>query len=450
MGRTRPTRNGAPPLFLPPNVFDALGPEVPALLEALAQEPPVSIRLHPLKAALKYGDPVPWCQHGRYLPERPVFTLDPLLHAGAYYVQEASSMLLEQAFRRAGIGDRAVLALDLCAAPGGKSTHLAALLSQRSLLVSNEPVPARQPALQENLWKQGYPNVVVTGAAPAAFLEVPHTGFDLVLVDAPCSGEGMFRKEPYARAQWSERLVVGCARTQAGILGTAWELLAPGGHLIYSTCTWETAENEEQVERLINAGATVIPMATDPRWGVVEGPLGCRCYPHRLRGEGLFMTVLRKDGHTPDRTTDPAQLNGPSDTDGWIGTSVPVRTQEVEDVRFAVPSQWAAWLEELRRRVPVLSSGTPVAERKGLAWRPHPALALSTVLNASAFPAWEVGREEALSYLRGATDLPGAPPPGPATPHLMLRHQGLGLGWMHAAGARWNNGWPKPWRIRMR
>lgn len=393
---------------------------------------------------------MPWCAQGRYLPGRPIFTLDPLLHAGAYYVQEASSMLLERAFQRTGLAAHDVLALDLCAAPGGKSTHLAALLARGSLLVSNEPVAARQAALLENLWKQGLPHVVITGSTPEDMQRGAAGAFDLVLVDAPCSGEGMFRKDPFARTQWSERLVSACAGTQAGILDAAWALLAPGGHLIYSTCTWEPAENERQVARMLERGALPLPLGTDPAWGIEEGPLGCRCYPHRLRGEGLFMALLRKPGGGPARTTGSARTVAAGDPHPWIGSGFAVCTHSDADAMYAIPAAWYRFTERLRRDVHLLSAGVPVAERKGAGWRPHPALALSTALAREAFPAMDLDRDAALAFLRGETSIPGTPPPGPDHPGMLVRYQGLGLGWLHPAGGRWNNGWPKPWRIRMR
>ncbi|MFT3885226.1 MAG: RsmB/NOP family class I SAM-dependent RNA methyltransferase [Flavobacteriales bacterium] len=228
MARERDRRGAAPPIAVPPHVAALLGEEAPALLAALEGPSPISIRLNRRKPVPDRGSPVPWCGMGRYLLERPVFTLDPLLHAGCYYVQEASSMLLEQAVHAAGPWPADTVALDLCAAPGGKSTHIADLLPEEALLICNEPVRPRQAALQENLLKWGRTGTVITGARPEAFL--PLGAFaDLIVVDAPCSGEGMFRKEPFARTQWNDGLVEHCALQQRAILEVAWELLRPGG-----------------------------------------------------------------------------------------------------------------------------------------------------------------------------------------------------------------------------
>lgn len=449
MAKQRPRRDPGTPLSLPSSVSALLGDESTALLAALAGEGPISIRLNPCKQASISGDPVPWCANGRYLPERPSFTLDPLLHAGAYYVQEASSMLLEQAFSATGLGKHDLLALDLCAAPGGKSTHLVSLASEGSLLVSNEVVTARRDALMENLWKHGAKNTVVTGSAASDFSKLPGT-FDLVLVDAPCSGEGMFRKDPFARQQWNERLVSTCARTQRDILPHAWTAVRPGGYLIYSTCTWERSENEEQVLELLRNGAefTPIPMAED--WGVVATDAGYRCYPHRVRGEGLFIALLRKPGEFAPYPRSVLAGEHLTDVAEWLDKPEASTILEERDNLFATPAHWSHTLERLRVTLRMGSPGIPIAERKGDGWRPHPALALNELLRPGAFPALDLDRQQALTYLRGETTLPLGSNAPDAPGVRLMRYAGLPLGWMHAAGDRWNNGWPKPWRIRMR
>lgn len=426
-----------------------LGDESDALLAALKEESPVSIRLNPLKPATVPGGPVPWCATGRYLSERPSFTLDPLLHAGAYYVQEASSMLLEQAFLRTGLAESDILALDICAAPGGKSTHLASLLSADSLLVCNEVVRARRDALMENLWKHGSPNTVVTGSAPAGFAGL-QDAFDLVLVDAPCSGEGMFRKDPFARHQWNERLVATCARTQRDILQHAWASLGPGGWLIYSTCTWERSENEEQVLDLIRQGAEFVSIPMSDAWDVEATDAGYRCYPHRVKGEGFFIALLRKPGERPGRAGDQQGTPLLAEIASWLSKPDASSIRDQEGTLYASPMQWAYTVDMLCRDLRVLSPGIPIAERKGDRWRPHAVLALNELLAPGAFPAADVDREQALTYLRGETTLGLGSNAGGALGVRLVRYAGLPLGWMHAAGDRWNNGWPKTWRIRMR
>ncbi len=272
----------------------------------------------PQLAGLPLDCPVPWCTSGYYLKERPLFTLDPLLHAGAYYVQEASSMFLEQVMRQY-VNAGPVAMLDLCAAPGGKSTHARALLPEGSLLVSNEVMKVRSQILAENLTKWGHPDVVVTRSDPADFAALEEV-FDVVLTDVPCSGEGMFRKDEGAISDWSLENVELCSQRQRRILADVWPALKPGGLLIYSTCTYNLKEDEANVEWICRQlGAEVLPLEVHPDWGITGSlphqadglphqtdGLACsspatslsvaRFLPHRTRGEGLFMAALRKHG----------------------------------------------------------------------------------------------------------------------------------------------------------
>lgn len=372
------------------------------MFDALQADPPVSVRINPLKPVDVGGSPIPWCVQGRFLDHRPVFTLDPLYHAGCYYVQEASSMLLEQALIAAGLPERPVLALDLCASPGGKSTHLLSLLPAGSVLVSNEAVRSRQGALIENLLKWGAPNSIITGSPTTAF-SVQGARFDLVVIDAPCSGEGMFRKDPFARAQWSPRLVQECAMIQSAILDDAWACLAPGGTLIYSTCTWDWDENEAHIERLIEgSGAVPITIPASEAATSGSGP-GIRCYPHRSIGEGFFIAAVRK----PD--------------EGSSGRSEPLEAV-AERLRAAgIRVLFPGGDTELDRFAEVLQAGSAIG------------------------PALELDMNGSLGYLRGE-----ALRADDATGMRTVTHRGFALGLVKGAGNRWNNLHPKPWRIRMR
>ena len=273
---------------------DSLGPErAERVLSALAGEPAVSVRVNPRKLTLVAlrahfgtlaGDVVPWASdEAFYLNDRPSFTLDPLFHAGAYYVQEASSMYVGQLFERAKatLGKEALRVLDLCAAPGGKTTQLLSHLDDASLLVANEVVPSRATILAENVARWGCSNVAVTSSDPAAFASF-RGFFDIAVVDAPCSGEGMFRKDERAVAEWSPDTVRLCAARQRRILADFWPSLAPGGFLIYSTCTFNRFEDEENVD-----------------WIVRELGAACRemrhFYPGEDRGEGFFAALLQKE-----------------------------------------------------------------------------------------------------------------------------------------------------------
>lgn len=274
-------------------------------MQALGEEPSVSVRVNPLKAggAVVEGERVPWCPTGYYLSARPNFTFDPLLHAGAYYVQEASSMFVDLVLRQHV--DRPVAMLDLCAAPGGKSTAARAALPEGSVLVSNEPVRQRASILLENITKWGWPDSYVTSYYPQAFVKAK-ARFDVILCDVPCSGEGMFRKDPKAQAEWSPKNVEKCWQLQREIVADAWQCLSDGGLLIYSTCTFNLKENEENVRWMVEElGAEVLPVATEAEWGITGSLLAgfsepvYRFIPGFTRGEGLFVAVMRKPGRLP-------------------------------------------------------------------------------------------------------------------------------------------------------
>lgn len=439
---------GFPPPGLDRHLQPLLGQDYPALLKALQEAPPVSIRLHPTKRFEHDLAAVPWCSTGFYLDERPSFTFDPLLHAGAYYVQEASSMLLEQVFIAAGLKDRELLALDLCAAPGGKSSHLLSLLGPGSLLVSNEIDRRRCSVLQENLWKWGMPNSVIANSPPEHLQALPAC-FDLIVVDAPCSGQGMFRKDPFAVAQWTPALAEHCAMTQRNMLPLAWEALRPGGVLIYSTCTWEPQENEAQLAALVAAGAIAIDPLPNAPWGLVRsewnGAIGLRCYPHRVRGEGFFIAAFRKPGEAAPRK---AARTGPSspaavEVTQWLASHTERSFRSQQDTLFVVDARWSGVLDTLDQALKLVSPGAPVAELRAGTWRPHPALALSSDLLQDAFPRVELDEEQAVQYLQGQ-----AIPAHEAHAYALATHRGLGLGWLKGAGKRWNNLWPEAWRIR--
>ena len=280
-------------------VRDVIGVgEWDAFVEALSEEPSVSVRVNSkitdnrLQITDNSCSAVKWCEWGRYLSERPKFTYDPMFHAGAYYVQEASSMFVWQALEQ--LVERDAVVLDMCAAPGGKSTAIAQYLSEEGFLVSNEYVPQRAHVLVENITKWGAPNCVVTNNAPQHF-EKLKSRFDAILVDAPCSGEGMFRKDERAREEWSPANVEMCVERQREILESAWKVLKPGGVLIYSTCTFNRHENEEQVQWLIDEmEAEYLSIKIGEDWMITETERGYRFLPHKTRGEGLFMAAVRK------------------------------------------------------------------------------------------------------------------------------------------------------------
>lgn len=425
-----------------------LGDGSAAFEHSFAGPIPVSVRLNPSKRSNIIGEPVPWCSHGVYLKERPVFTLDPHLHAGAYYVQEASSMVLAQCFRAAGLPSAPLVALDLCAAPGGKSTHLQRLLPAGSLLVSNDVDRRRASVLCENVWKWGASGTAVCNDVPERFGALGPT-FDLVLVDAPCSGEGLMRKDDFAVEQWSPRLVQECSTRQHSIIDAVWPAVKPGGALVYSTCTFEPSENEHQVQRMIDLfGAHHIDVALDAEWGMERGRngLGIRCVPPLVRGEGLFMAVLRKPGERPEplfEEQSPAQRG--FDLHDFIDPAMDIRITEHEGIAHAVGPATEKLVRRIAHTVRCIAPGIPVAERRGNSWAPHAALALCPSLLNNKSARLDLNEADALRYLRGET-LPATNSSG----HALAAYDGHALGWLKGAGNRWNNRWPAPWRIRMR
>ena len=285
-------------------------------LQSFEEEPPVSIRVNTLKMAegswkIEDATPVPWCRNAFYLQKRPNFTMDPLLHAGCYYVQEAASMFLDEALKQmhtAYISHqpsaiRPLTALDLCAAPGGKSTLLRSALPEDCVLYSNEPIRNRANILLENVTKWGYENHIVTNNYPKDYRR-SKLRFDLILCDVPCSGEGMFRKDEATIREWSEQNVEKCWQLQREIIDDAWACLNPGGLLIYSTCTFNTKENEENIRYFLEQydDIEVVPVDVKPEWHITGSLLDgfhepvYRFIPGITRSEGLFMCVLRKRG----------------------------------------------------------------------------------------------------------------------------------------------------------
>ncbi len=355
-------------------------------MEAFNEEAPTSIRVNPARHSVTDGERVPWCQEGYYLEGRPQFTFDPLFHAGRYYVQEAASMFVTHVLRQ--FVKEPVAMLDLCAAPGGKSTAARTILPEGSLLVSNEPIPTRAQILLENITKWGWSNCIVTNNYPRDFRKAK-TRFDIILCDVPCSGEGMFRKDPATIGEWSLQNVEKCWRLQREIVADAWECLNPGGIMIYSTCTFNTKENEENVRWMMEElGAEILEVPTQPEWNITGSLLEgfnapvYRFIPGITRSEGLFLAVLRKKDVTE-------------------GTGPIVTFQ----------------------RLKVLKADLPEGE----------------------FPKVELTYQEALKYLRGeALVLPPDTPKGFVT----VTYKGAPLGPVKNIGNRANNLYPKPWRIK--
>lgn len=400
--------------------------------EALMQDAVVSVRLNAFKSSTLHGEPVPWCSTGIYLPERPTFTLDPNLHAGAYYVQEASSMFLEQAVKTSVDLTQSLRVLDLCAAPGGKSTHLLSLLNDESVLISNEVIRSRAGILAENIQKWGRPNAVVTNNDPKDFSKL--TGyFDLVVVDAPCSGEGLFRKDPAAIAEWSQENVNLCSLRQRRILSDIWPALKENGVLIYCTCTYNEQENEDNIEWL--AQQRDIELIDLPLFDGVEKTRGYRFLPHKIKGEGFFIAALRKKSKE-DEARVKSNLKLSKTNPGWLKGQY--NYIELDNLLVASPN---IELPQLN----FVSRGTAIATIMKNKLVPEHALALSTNLDHDAFASIDVNREEALKYLAKETIAATDNERGFA----LVRYDGNNLGFVNRLGNRLNNLYPANWRIRM-
>lgn len=408
-----------------------------------------SIRLNPFKKAdfQNQKSEIPWTEHGYYLETRPSFTFDPLFHAGCYYVQEASSMFLEQAFRKTTDLSKQLRVLDLCAAPGGKSTHIQSLISKDSLLVSNEVIRSRAAVLKDNIVKWGSPNVVVTNNDPKDFARLQNY-FDVIVVDAPCSGSGLFRRDPGAITEWSENNVQLCSQRQQRILADIWPALKNDGILIYSTCSYSRQEDEEIVSWLkTEFSVAAITLPVDPGLGITISDGGCRFWPDKVKGEGFFIACFQK-----------------KEGDDYVALKIKGKAEPITNKERTIINNWVksdglsfvkhaetvyAWPEILYNdfnlllgQLRVIYSGvlTGVLMRDKLV--PDHALAMSDIFSASVGKI-ELAYEDAIKYLqrkelRLDTQFRGW--------HLAA-FQGHPLGWINILPNRINNYYPKELRI---
>jgi 16S rRNA C967 or C1407 C5-methylase (RsmB/RsmF family)/NOL1/NOP2/fmu family ribosome biogenesis protein len=438
-----------------------LGDAYPAFEAALRQPVPVSIRLNPARP-LPQGHPyaslpgVPWHPEGRYLPQRPVFTLDPLFHAGAYYVQEASSMFLHEALRQHADFDKPLKILDLCAAPGGKSTLLAAMLgSGGGILVANETIRTRVSALRENLEQWGAPNVAVC-SAEAEELAALEGWFDVVVADAPCSGEGLFRKDPDAVREWSPEAVAHCAARQRRILAAALEALAPGGLLVYSTCTYNARENDDNAAWLqADFGLRPLPLELPEAWGVQATRFGHAFFPHCVQGEGFYLAIFQKDPGASARKHQipPAfrQIKPPPkellpELRRWFRPDAALRFfQTPGGELLALPEALEKDYLLLDKHLKIKWFGTALGTVKGRDLVPAHGLALSQWANPD-LPTVALSLQEALVFLKKeAVERRDDMPNGWA----LAQYEGLSLGWLKVLPNRTNNYLPQERRIRM-
>ena len=444
-----------------------------ALCRALDGEACVSIRVNPAKAEGLRGEQparvsevlpmltaagrVPWCADGFLLAGRPSFTFDSDFHAGAYYVQEAASQFVGCLLQ--GVPTSGARILDLCAAPGGKTTLYASLVGRGGLVVANEIDRRRASVLADNVRKWGTGNVVVTTCEPHAVCDC-EAWFDVVVVDAPCSGEGMFRKDPAARGEWSENNVRQCAARQDDILREAWRALRPGGTLIYSTCTFNRDEDEGSLERMLAwAGdevAAPYPVDVDPAWGIAEGEVGpfrtFRFFPHRTVGEGFFASVARKAPDAPGRQrlpkgrrsmVAPADRASAGELRRWVREPDRMVFGTVAGTGYAWYGEQAEAVKTLSEALPVICSGVALGQLFKGRLKPDPALAFFDGLERGAVPVAGLDDEQALRYLRRQEVAAGALAEGVN----LVTARGRALGFAKRIGARVNNMYPNSLRI---
>ena len=443
-----------------------------SFLEAMKLSPFVSIRKNPSKSTAQWNneEKVPWCAEGYYLPEKPIYTLDPLFHAGCYYPQEASSMFIDWILRQLKTNTQNPVILDLCAAPGGKSTLISTFLNGKGLLIANEIIKNRSHILLENMTKWGNKNCIITQNSPADFHSLRNF-FDIILVDAPCSGEGMFRKDKRAIEEWSENNAAMCAVRQQKILTDIWHSLKPDGFLIYCTCTFNPSENEENIALFAKEKqAEILPLTPPDTWGItsinISNGNGLAFYPHLTKGEGFFVAVLKKMN---DKKLDSVDINKKNNSlfntkynnifkpksiiHLFPKIEISSILKSIDDMNFyeekniirAFPKQFSEEFITIKNRLNVIEYGLRIGETSQKGFIPEHSLAMSSDFCNQRYPELELEIDEALKYLKGETLRTSGFEKG----YLLLKYKGISLGFGKEIGTRINNLYPLNWRIRM-
>ncbi len=415
-----------------------------------------SIRLNPFKNTQPFAnlmqEPIPWCKQGHYLSARPSFTLDPVFHAGGYYVQEASSMFLWHALEQLiGKETEGKKVLDLCAAPGGKSTLLASYFAD-GLVVANEVIKSRSAVLVENITKWGQPNVIVTNNDPDHFKPL-ESFFDVILTDAPCSGSGLFRKDPAAIDEWSQENVLHCSQRQEKILAAILPSLKEEGILLYATCSYSVEEDEKIAEWLVaEMGLQPLDLAISDQWNIVRtasansGAPCFRFYPNLIKGEGFFIAAFKKTA--PDHFVKWKEVTLPKPAknelelmntffqlpDGFCAF-------KQNDAIRIIPTIWMNTLQQLAKVLYIKKAGIEIGSPKGKDLIPAHELAVST-LHLNSLPCITVNKDQALQYLR-RNELQLEARQG----WYLLKFDHVYLGWVKVLANRVNNYYPAEWRI---
>jgi len=425
-------------------------------------EKSTSIRINPAKlkagkndidhADLKIDGKVPWTGYGFYLAQRPSFTFDPLFHAGCYYVQEASSMFLEEALRQTVDLKKSLRVLDLCAAPGGKSTHLQSLISADSLLVSNEVIKTRTTTLKQNIIKWGCNNVIVTSNDPQHFQRLEGF-FDVIVVDAPCSGSGLFRRDEEAIEHWSPENVQLCIKRQQRILADVLPALKKDGLLIYATCSYSAEEDEDITDYLAqDLGLNNIQLSLDSCLGIVETQsLNCkahgyRFFPDKLKGEGFFISVFKNTNETKDpnfRIQHPQKITSKEKeiVAPWVNREH-VTFLMHKEIIYAWPAAIINELALIQSHLYIQYAGTSIGTLAGKKLIPDHALALSPLISRDV-TIEDLNREDAIRYLQRLDLNVERKDKG----WQLVSYNGHPLGWINALPNRINNYYPKELRI---
>lgn len=414
---------------------------------------PTSIRFNPKKINEfpKDLESVPWCESGFYLPERPLFTTNIQFQAGAFYVQEASSMLIEQLIRQHIDLSKPLKVLDLCAAPGGKTTHLISLFHSDALIVANEIISNRFQILKENITRWGAINAILINRDPNFLTNYFEGFFDVILVDAPCSGEGMFRKDQVAINEWSKAHVQTCAVRQQHILSDVAKLLAKDGKLIYSTCTFNELENDHNANYIADLGLTPLDCDFSTFNTIVKRGLGYQCYPHLVKGEGFFCSIFTKDKEVEQNKTVVKTKNILTPVSKTIRLTLEKNNLfdskfnyfTFNEIIYAIPQSF----ETERLAIASLcktQAGLRIGEIKGENIIPDHALAMQKE-HIIPYPSLDLTEAEALNFLRRDNQIPYFPE---IKGWYLITCEGLGLGFAKFIGNRWNNYLPNELKIR--
>ena len=433
--------------------------EAESLFAALDSVSPVAVRLNPAKCGEEgvwsNGEAIAWSKNGRKLKERPSFTLDTAFHAGAYYVQEAASQFIDYIISHEELQGKRVL--DMCSAPGGKTTIYSTAVGEEGLVVANEYVRSRANVLADNVRKWGMGNVLVTNNAPEHIAQF-EGWFDMVAVDAPCSGEGMFRKEEVAREDWSEEAVKMCAARQLSIVREAWQSLRDGGLFIYSTCTFNEDEDEGLLRAFIEETGDVFEpsqsVEIDDAWGIVKGEVGAfqtfRFFPHKTDSEGLFVAIARKAEPTTQRTPkarkrvmQEVDKNSRKELAKWLQHPDNYTFAMVADAIYAYPSVQFKAVQALSEGLTAIYSGVAMGQIFKGKLKPDWALSQYIGFERTAVAVEEVDEERALDYLRKRDIAVGHMAEG----INLITHKGRALGFAKRVGARCNNLYPNSLKI---